>query len=67
MKTSPRCGWEREGGESEKGMEYVTCAGMHLLPACSGSSRLCERVGFDTASEDRSVGMLFSPCVKILL
>lgn len=33
-------------------MEYVICAGMHLLSACSGSTGLCERAGFDTASEN---------------
>lgn len=33
-------------------MEYVICAGMHLLSAHSRSTGLCERAGFDTASEN---------------
>lgn len=41
-------------------MEYVICAGMHLLSVCSESTGLCEIAGFDTSSKNWGLGMLFS-------
>lgn len=50
-------------GEGSKGgvrKGWNIFAGMHLLSACSGSTRLCGRAEFDTASKLGVWGMLFS-------